>query len=448
MRIQNRRKFIQQSAGLAASLSLTNIPFSQVYAKRKKVAANDKIALGLIGVRGVNWANLESHLKVNGVECAALCDIDKNILNNRASDLQKITKNKADLYTDFRKMLERDDIDAILVGTPDHWHTLASIYAMESGKDVYVEKPLANSIEECLVLEKAVRRYNKVVQVGQQQRSGQHWNDAKDYVQSGKLGRISNVKAFLNYGNSSELKKISDGQVPDGVNYNMWLGPAPERAFNENRFHGTWRYFWDYGGGIMTDWGVHLLDMVLLFMDVGAPNAVMSSGGKFTFPDSAMETPDNQLAIFEFDDFIMSWEHTQGIGYWPFGRHHGVAVYGENGLLLIDRQGWEVRPNQGYSEKEDKNVDKMAPVELQKPKGNSRDLHAKNFVDCIKSRENPVCDISIGVNTAINAHFGNIAYRLGKKVYWDHEKKEFINDREANELAKAKYRKPWELPKL
>ncbi|MCK5367761.1 MAG: Gfo/Idh/MocA family oxidoreductase [Cyclobacteriaceae bacterium] len=448
MNTPNRRNFIKQSAGLAASLGLANIPFSNIYAKRKKVAANDKVTLGLVGLRGVNWANLRSHLKIDGVECAALCDVDETILNNRAADLEKMTGKKADLYGDFRKMLERDDIDAILVGTPDHWHTLGTIYAMESGKDVYVEKPLANSIEECLVLEKAVNRYNKVVQVGQQQRSGQHWNDAKDFVQSGKLGKISSVKAFLNYGNSKELVKVPDGSVPEGVDYNMWLGPASKRPFNKNRFHGTWRYFWDYGGGIMTDWGVHLIDMVLLFMDVGVPNSVLSSGGKFTFPNSAMETPDNQIAIYEFDNFIMSWEHTQGIGYWPYGKHHGVAVYGENGLLLIDRQGWEVRANQEYSEEKREQVNRMDPVELQKPQGNSRDLHALNFIDCIKSREKPACDISIGVNTAINAHLGNIAYRLGRKVYWDHDKKEFINDAKANELAKAKYRSPWELPKL
>lgn len=198
----------------------------------------------------------------------------------------------------------------------------------------------------------------------------------------------------------------------------------------------------------MTDWGVHLIDMVLLFMDVGAPNSVMSAGGKFTFPDSAMETPDNQIAVYEFDNFIMTWEHTQGIGYWPYGKQHGVAIQAENGLLLIDRGGWEVRPNQDYSQEKKENVNRMEPVPHQEPKGDSRDLHALNFVNCIKTREKPVCDISIGVNTAINAHFGNIAYRLGKKVNWDHDKKEFINDPEANQLAKAKYRKPWELPKL
>ena len=448
MKSKSRRTFLGNSIALVGSASIAGLPLAQVYANRKKVAANDKVVLGLIGLRGVNWANLKSHLKIDGVECAALCDVDQSILSDRASDLENMTGKKADLYGDFRKMLERKDIDAILVGTPDHWHTLGTIYAMEAGKDVYVEKPLANSIKECLVLEHAVDRYDKVVQVGQQQRSGQHWNDAKDFVKSGKLGRISKVNAFLNYGDRSELVKVPDGSIPEGVDYNMWLGPAPDRPFNRNRFHGTWRYFWDYGGGIMTDWGVHLIDMVLLFMDVGAPNAVMSSGGNFTFPNGAMETPNNQLAVFEFDDFIMSWEHTQGIGYWPFGRHHGVAVYGENGLLLIDRQGWEVRPNQEYSKKEEKHIDKIAPLGIQKPNGNSRDLHAKNFVDCIKSREKPVCDISIGVNTAINAHLGNIAYRLGRKVYWDQQKREFRNDNEANELASADYRNPWELPKI
>jgi predicted dehydrogenase len=444
----DRRTFIKNSAGLAASIGVTGIPFSALYAKRRQVAPSDKVNIGLMGVRGVNWANLNSHLRVEGVECVALCDIDQTVLNNRAADLEKITGKKADLYSDFRKMLERKDIDAILVGTPDHWHTLGTIYAMESGKDVYVEKPLANSIEECLLLEKAVVRYNRIVQVGQQQRSEPHWNDARDFIQSGKMGRISNIKAFLNYGDRQELPKVADGPIPEGVDYDMWLGPAPQRSFNQTRFHGTWRYFWDYGGGIMTDWGVHLIDMVLMFMNVGAPNAVMSSGGKFTYPDSAMETPDNQIALYEFDNFIMTWEHTQGIGYWPYGRHHGVAVLGENGLLLIDRQGWEVRPNQDFDKAKNENVNRMEPVDLQLPKGNSRDLHAQNFIDCIKSRQKPACDITIGVNTAINAHLGNISYRLGKKVYWDVEKKEFKNDPQANELAKARYRKPWELPKL
>jgi len=448
MILPDRRKFLKQSAGFAATIGLANVPFSSLYAHRKNVAANDKVSIGLIGLRGVNWANLRSHLKIDGVECAALCDIDQTILNDRAADLEKMTGKKADLYGDFRKMLERNDLDAILVGTPDHWHTLAAIYAMESGKDVYVEKPLANSIEECLLLEKAVQRYNRVVQVGQQQRSGQHWNDARDFVQSGKLGRVSNIKAFLNYGDRNELVKLPDSPVPEGVDYEMWLGPAPKKPFNKNRFHGTWRYFWDYGGGIMTDWGVHLIDMVLLFMNVGAPNSVMSVGGKFTFPDSAMETPDNQIAVYEFDDFVMTWEHTQGIGYWPYGMQHGVAVQAENGLLLIDRNGWEVKPNQDYSQEKKENISRMDPVAHQDPQGNSRDLHALNFINCIKSREKPACDISIGVNTAINAHFGNIAYRLGKKVNWDHQKKEFINDPEANQLAKAHYRKPWELPKL
>lgn len=444
-----RRDFIKGAAGLAvAGAAVSAAACREREAAPAAIPASDRVSIGVIGLRNIGWHNLMAHLKVEGVECLALCDVDRPLLESRATELQGITGKKPDIYGDFRRMLERSDLDAVIIGTPDHWHTLMTLYALEAGKDVYVEKPLANSIEECLVLEKAAAKYDRVVQVGQQQRSEPHWGTAAQLIRSGALGRVANVKAFLNYGHSTELKPVPDSAPPEGVNYDLWLGPAPDRPFNKNRFHGTWRYFWDYGGGIMTDWGVHLIDMVLMFMDAATPASVLSTGGKFTFPASAMESPDNQVAVYRFSDFIMTWEHTMGIGYWPYSKHHGVVVYGENGMLLIDREGLELRANSAQDAGSGLVKYKTEPLPQQRGQGDGRGRHAENFIQCVRSRKKPVCDIGIGINVAINAHLGNIAYRLGRSVTWDSSARTFPGDAEAVELMKARYREPWKLPAI
>ena len=444
-----RRNFIRGAAGLA----LAGAAVSAAACRTREdsgaaVPPSDSVSIAVIGLRNIGWHNLLAHLKVPGVVCLALCDVDRSLLETRAAELEKISGRRPDIYGDFRKMLERRDLDAVIIGTPDHWHTLMTIYAMEAGIDVYVEKPLANSIEECMVLEKAAARYQRVVQVGQQQRSEPHWNTAAGLIRSGELGRVANVKAFLNYGHSRELAPQPDSAPPEGVDYDLWLGPAPLRPFNPNRFHGSWRYFWDYGGGIMTDWGVHLIDMVLMFMDVSTPASVLSTGGKFTFPASAMEAPDNQVAVYRFGDFIMSWEHTMGIGFWPYEKHHGVVVYGEKGMLLIDRDGFELRSNASSEAESGILRYKTSPLPRQRGQGDGRGAHAANFIHCVRSREKPACDMAIGINVAINAHLGNIAYRLGRSVAWDSRTRTFPADTEAAAMMKANYREPWKLPVL
>jgi predicted dehydrogenase len=291
----------------------------------------------------------------------------------------------------------------------------------------------------------AQKKYNRIVQVGQQQRSGIHWQNAINYVHSGQLGRIRMVKAWSYVDWKGSVPIVPDEPVPAGVDYDMWLGPAQKHAFNRNRFHFTFRWFWDYAGGLMTDWGVHMLDMVLFGAKAGGPKSVVAAGGKYAFPNDAMETPDMMSAVYEFDDFLMSWEHTIGIGLGPYGRKHGVAFIGSNGTLVADRNGWEV-----MSERDPKDSTKlkMEPVAFQKQVSDDRVLHTANFIDCVKTRKTPICDIENGANVAINAHLGNIAYRLGRKVYWDKKTNTFINDAQANELIKAHYRLPWELPKI
>lgn len=437
--MNNRRSFIRNAALATAG----TVAFPYII-RAGSVSANDTITVGLIGCKGQGWPNLRAFLGQPGVVCAGLCDVDQNVLDERAADVEKLAGYKPKLYSDFRKMLEQKDIDAIIVATPDHWHCIQMVYACEAGKDVFVEKPLGNTIQECNIMVKAANRYNRVVQVAQWQRSDPHWKDAVDYVHSGKLGRVRSVRSWSYVGWKGSIPVEPDTPVPAGVDYDMWLGPAPKRPFNINRFHFTFRWYWDYAGGLMTDWGVHLLDYALYGMNQYVPKSVMATGGKYAYPDDAMETPDTLMAMYDFGDFGLLWDHTIGIYGANFGRGHGVAFVGEYGTLVVDRSGWEVvAETRSVSANKD-----FVPVPLQKSTGRGLELHVKNFLDCMKTREKPVCDIEIGAHIARIAHLGNISYRLGRKVFWDHEKQQFINDKEANYLVDAHYRKPWTLPKV
>ena len=312
--------------------------------------------------------------------------------------------------------------------------------SLEAGKHVYVEKPLANSIDEIFVMEEAARKYNKVIQVGQWQRSGPHWQNAIEYVQSGKLGKIRTVKTWAYQGWMKPVPILPDEPVPDGVDYNMWLGPAPNRPFNRNRYHFNFRWFWDYAGGLMTDWGVHIIDIALYGMQVDAPVSVMATGGKFAYPDDASETPDTLQAVFEYEDFTMLWEQATGIDLGPYQRTHGVAFIGNNGTLVVDRGGWEVLSEQA----DGKPKLEIPPTESRD--GSDLDRHTVNFLDCIRNSKAPNANITVGGTAALNAHMGNIAFKTGRKVYWDNKEKQFIDDDEANQLLKPEYRQPFEYP--
>lgn len=442
----NRRDFLKKSAVATTGVAiLPNILTAGC-------STNEKITVGLIGCYGMGMQDLKAFLQIKNVECAALCDIDERVLNMRAAEVEKIQGKKPKLYSDFRKLLEQKDIDTVIVGTPDHWHCLPVVYACQEGKDVYTEKPLANSIEECNVMEKAVKRYRNVVQVGQWQRSDPHWLDAVKYIHAGEIGRVRSVHAWSYVGWADTIPVVPDSPVPDGVDYDMWLGPAPKRPFNKNRFHFNFRWFWDYAGGLMTDWGVHLLDYALFGMDQYVPKSVCANGGKYAFPNDAMETPDTMMAMFDFGDFGLMWDHSIGITGARFNkRGHGVAFTGEYGTLIVDRNGWEVVPERSFTseyELGDSKREGYKGMPHQKSTGKGLFLHAQNFIDCVKTREKPNCDIEIGAHIARVSQLGNISYRLGRKLEWDGEKQEFVNDREANTYVKANYRAPWTLPQI
>jgi predicted dehydrogenase len=438
-----RRAFIKDSLVAAAGISAASVIPGIGAAGPAGRSANDKIRIGLIGCKNMGWGDLQDLLKHPEVECAALCDVDGSILNGRAADYAKLRANKPMLCGDFRKVLELKDVDAVIIGTPDHWHCLQTVAACQAGKDVYVEKPLANSIAECDIMMKTARKHDRVVQVGQQQRSGMHWKEMIAFIRSGKLGRIRMVKHWANFNYGAGRPAVPDEPVPAGVDFDMWLGPAPQRTFNRNRFHGLWRLFWDYGGGLQTDWGVHLLDMGLWAMEVrGGPKSVSSSGGIFAFRENALETADTQAVLYEFGDFMMTWEHHAGIQSGPYGRNYGVAFIGSNGTLVADRDNWEV-----LAEGDDGKT-RMEAVEKRKTDNLDRENHMADFIDCLRTRRRPAADIEIGRNAALMAHLGNISYRTGRKIKWDDASSRVMDDPGADALVRPAYRTPWIFPEV
>ncbi|MBB4621343.1 MULTISPECIES: Gfo/Idh/MocA family protein [Parabacteroides] len=439
----NRRNFLQKSALSAAGLGLSPLFGSAHGAIFGQTAPSNKVKVALIGCRSMGFSNLSNFLKYPEVECVALCDIDDEWLNKRAADVEKSTGKKVPhLYKDWRKVIDNKDIDAVIIGTPDHWHCLPTIYACQAGKDVYVEKPLSNTIEECNLMEKAARKYNRVVQVGQWQRSDPHWDEAANFLKAGNIGRIRTVKVWAYQDGKPTLPVVADSPVPAGVDYDMWLGPAPKRPFNIYRFHYNFRFFWDYAGGLMSDWGVHLLDYALEGMNADLPSRVCSGGGKFAYPDDAMETPDTLMATYAYKDFNIIWDHACGINHGPFDKKEGLAFFGENGTLVLTRAGWEVLPVIAGKEA------RMEAVPFKKGEGKGLYNHVGNFLSCIKSRELPHADIAIGARVAKMSHLANISCRLQREVRWDDTNSVFIGDNEATALSKAYYRAPWELPKL
>lgn len=439
----NRRNFLQKSALSAAGLGLSPLFGSAHGAIFGQTAPSNKVKVALIGCRSMGFSNLSNFLKYPEVECVALCDIDDEWLNKRAADVEKSTGKKVPhLYKDWRKVIDNKDIDAVIIGTPDHWHCLPTIYACQAGKDVYVEKPLSNTIEECNLMEKAARKYNRVVQVGQWQRSDPHWDEAANFLKAGNIGRIRTVKVWAYQDGKPTLPVVADSPVPAGVDYDMWLGPAPKRPFNIYRFHYNFRFFWDYAGGLMSDWGVHLLDYALEGMNADLPSRVCSGGGKFAYPDDAMETPDTLMATYAYKDFNIIWDHACGINHGPFDKKEGLAFFGENGTLVLTRAGWEVLPVIAGKEA------RMETVPFKKGEGKGLYNHVGNFLSCIKSRELPHADIAIGARVAKMSHLANISCRLQREVRWDDTNSVFIGDNEATALSKAYYRAPWELPKL
>lgn len=439
----SRRKFIKNSALAATAFSAVTVIPSKVWSAG--FAPSDKVNVALIGCRNMGFGILQHHLDTGMVNCVALCDVDKNVLSEKAQTVKNKYNQSPELYGDYRKVLERKDVDAVIIGTPDHWHCLIMVDACSAGKDVYVEKPMANTIGECNIMVKAAKRYNRVVQVGQQQRNGKVFIDSMNLIKSGEIGTLRKVNIWANFNYGLGTTLVEDSSVPEGVDYDMWLGPAPERPFNKARFHGSWRHFWDYGGGLMSDWGVHLIDMGLWAKDVTkGPEKVVTYADNLSKQVMARETFDTMNVIYPKDDFVINYDLTAGIQQGPFDSAYGIQFIGEKGMLVADRSKYHLYPEWDGQ----KNAPKTEEVHYDKGKESHRE-HVDNFLECLKTRETPACPPEIGRAAAVHVHIANIAARVGETVLeWDDANNRFTNCEKANEFITPEYRKPWKLPEV
>jgi len=443
--MSSRRDFLQKSAIVAGGGILASALGNPAFAiLRGGVAPSDQLNIGAIGINGMGWADTTSALKIPGVNLVAVCDVDKSVMDKRLSELEKAGRDVSKIrkYDNYQQLLDQKDIDAVIIGTPDHWHAMIMMHAVEAGKDVYVEKPVGNSIGECRAMVAAQQKYNKVVQAGQWQRSQQHFRDAVDFVQSGQLGNIRTVKVWCYQGWMKPGPVVPDTAPPAGVNYAAWLGPAKTVPFNASRFHFNFRWFWDYAGGLMTDWGVHLLDYGLLGMKSPIPKSVSALGGRFAYPDLYEETPDTLTTLYEFDGFNMVWDSAMGIDNGSYNRDHGIAYIGNNGTLILNRAGWEVIEERQSGNKVSK------PFVAKSDDG--LDKHWENFVSVVKSRKMDElhCPIQAGAHVATVAQMGNIAYRSGKKLEWDNNAHQFTDNAINKQYLMKEYHNGYKLPKV
>lgn len=442
----NRRHFMKRAAlsGVGAGFAIAGA------SAQGAVSANDKIVVGVIGTGNMGRGNLAQFAKQPDVEIAAVCDVYQPNLDKAV----QATEGKAKACKDFREILDRKDIDAVIVATPDHWHALQAVLACQAGKDVYQEKPIATTIAEGKRMVEAARKYNRVVQVNTWFRSGLHYQKGVQFVQDGLIGKVSFVKMW-NYLNfyPQGFGNPADCDPPTDLDWDLWLGPAPRVPFNWTRFGikhrwATFRYFWDYAGGWMTDWGVHLFNVVQWAMQVEGPNAVTALGGKWHLQDNT-ETPDTFQATFEYPGFLAVYENrlcNQNSKYEPDGdllRDWAIEFHGTDGTLVFDRTGFRVIPEKRQVDKQ--HIDHTVTAQMA-PANNALGDHIRNFLDCVKTRQRPLSDIEIAHRATSTCHLGNIAYLSKERIAWDVANQRLVQGgREAEKLLAREYRAPWKL---
>ena len=436
--MQNRRAFLTTGSALAAGGFVNLNP--------RAMGANDKVTLALIG--GRNQGRLVALRAIQqGGQFKTFCDLDPAIQEKVGADIEKAQGRKPELEKDFRRVLEDKDIQAVIIATPDHWHARAMILACQAGKDVYIEKPLSQTIQEGHLMREAARKYNRVVQVGTQRRSGDHFRSAVEYVAAGKIGKVCEIKAWI-YQVRRTIGRPDDGTPPPGVDYDVWLGPAPKRPFNQNRFHYNWRFFWDYGNTELGNQGVHVLDVAIWAiqkmrgMEKCLPTRISATGGIYWL-DDAKEVPDTQIVNYHYDSLLLTFElrsfasdHSRRQGKGD-GTDFYTAYYGTEGTLVLTNNSWQVYTAKGEPGPSEKLAGSPA-------NGN----HERNFLECVKSRQRPNSDVEIGRLSTTLCHLGNISYKLNRDVHFDPKTETFGNDKEANKLLVKEYRTPYGLPKV
>lgn len=445
----NRRGFIGAAGALTGAATFG--------VRTSAASPAETIRLALIGAGSRGGQLLDIFLPHQEVQFVAVADPDDQHATQTAERIGRDKKTKApDTVRDYRKLLDRQDIDAVVIATPDHWHAHPTIHACQAGKDVYCEKPLAHNIKEGRAMIKAARKYNRVVAIGTQQRSSENFQKAVETVRSGALGKIFWVQTW-NFENISPtgMGIEPNTSAPPHVDYDLWLGPAPERPFNLNRFHLLFRWYFDYAGGMMSDWGVHLNDIVLWALDQKGPKTVSTTGGILTTEDDR-DTPDTMQVVYTFDNnCVLTYSMRKGNSLSFLGRSYGILFCGTNGSLVLDRSGHEIIPDQviqPYGIRLVKGDRPTRKIDLQpsnfKAKDDGTPAHVANFLDCVKTRNRPTTDVEINHFSTNTTHLGNIAYMTKRTLTWDAENETFPGDDEANALLGRTYRKGYELPEV
>jgi predicted dehydrogenase len=424
-----RRFFIKSATAIGAATALPKwFLETQVHAATKALGPNEQPAIALVGCGGMGRADARN--AANFGRIVAVCDVDeKNLAEGKKMfpDAQE--------YHDFREVMQRDDIHAIICGTVDHWHTLVSMAAMKSGKDVYCEKPLTLTIDEGKRLVQTMRETKRVLQTGSQQRSDKHFRLACELVRNGRIGKLKHISVWLPAG--PRHGPFQAQPVPAGLNWDMWLGQTPQVDYVKERCHGSFRYWWEYSGGTMTDWGAHHNDIALwgLGLDRSGPVSVegkplveMIPGGftasseyevKFTYENGVTQTTRSTTGDTPYGGVA---EQT--------GQRHGVKFEGADGWIWVTRGKIDASKPEFLTE----------PLAANATRLEESNNHMQNFFDCIRSRKQPICDAEIGHRSASVCHLGVIALRLGRKLQWDPKKEQFVNDAEANKWVAREMR--------
>ena len=429
----SRRDFLRTTRNAAIATGL-GVVAPNIFLNRTKAATGQNpsefIRVGFIGVGGQGNSNLGALMK----NAVAVCDLDQSRAQAAKERIEKTNGRPCAVFGDYRKMLEDKSIDAVLISTPDHWHTLPAFHACEAGKDVYCEKPLTLFIDEGRVLVDVVRRTKRVFQTGSQQRSDAKFLKGCEYVRSGRLGKIKTIKVGLptvNYLDRAKPPVVPDGPPPEGFDYDTWLGPAPKRPYNKNHVHYLFRFFWDYSGGQMTNFGAHHLDIAQWGLGMDESGPVEIEGSAVYNAEKHYETPETFDATYKYANGTVV--HCNGGGKKYPG---GTTFEGELGTIFVSRGNIESTPEDILSKPlDDKSVRLYESKE-----------HHQNWLDCIKSRKDPICNVETGHRSATVCHLGNIAIRTGKKVTWDPVKEKIVGDSELAKWSSRPYRAPWKLP--
>lgn len=430
-----RREILRAAGTATAAGAVAPILKAMDSPAPRRVGANDKVVFGLIGCGGMGAANMRNFMQFEDVEVAAVCDVDEARMPGDINEIEKKYGRRPEVFRDYRKMLERKDIDAIIIGSPDHWHALNLVHTVEAGKDSYCEKPISHNIVEAKTMAAAAKHHKRVVQVGTWQRSTKEFTDAIQFIRSGKLGKIVLCRAWIT--DNTHIGKGDQLNVPKSLDYDFWTGPAKMVPYAASHVHFNWRWFMNYGGGLSTDWGVHMIDIALLGMSKGdnlvMPVSCSGVGGKYAFAGEYRDAPDSLEAVFKFQnpDFILQWSILRDH---PGKPSHGTEFVSADGKTLrVWRGGWTVIDADGK--------------ELPKAESPEVGDHWRNFLDCVKSRQAPRADLASVAQTTICCHIANIAAYSGETVRWDNTKMDLVGPVGKNLMQyKREYRKPWSLP--